>query len=257
LVVNSVSENLDIFGVAILDWARGGDEFEIFERDDGFFCEGDGRGAYLSPVRDWFDAERWALKKARGRVLDVGCGAGRVSLELQRRGIDVVGIDSSDRVVQAAREMGVENVWHRSIAEMKTDLHQFDTIVLYGNNFGMLGTAAATKKWFRSWAPLVNPDVRILAVSTSPYFGGAPCITRDYFHRNKALGELPGLLRYRYHYQNLVGPWWKWLFVSQGEMRQLLKGTGWYVESIISSKPSEPYVAVLALDGSVTPTRSR
>jgi hypothetical protein len=138
---------------------------------------------------------------------------------------------------------------------MASDLHQFDTIVLYGNNFGMLGTPAATTRWFRSWARRVKPDVRILAVSTSPYFGGAPCITRDYFHRNKQQGELPGLLRYRYHYLDLVGPWWKWLFVSQGEMRALLKGSGWRVESIISSHPSEPYVAVLALDGSASGRR--
>ena len=259
LCENSVmdrSRAADIFGTAILDWARGGEDHEIYERDDGYFCEVDVRAAYLCPPRDWFDAERRALRLARGRVLDVGCGAGRVSLELQRRGIEVVGMDASARVVTAARECGVAEVWHRSIAEVGSKLADFDTIVLYGNNFGMLGTPAATRRWFRSWASIAAPDVRMLAVSTSPYFGGAPCITRGYFHLNQQRGEMPGLLRYRYHYQDLVGPWWKWLFVSRGEMATLLRGTGWKVDSIINSSPGDPYVAVLRLDGSVRPRRS-
>jgi SAM-dependent methyltransferase len=38
------------------------------------------------------------------RVLDVGCGPGRHSLELARRGIETVGIDISERFVTIARE---------------------------------------------------------------------------------------------------------------------------------------------------------
>jgi SAM-dependent methyltransferase len=40
----------------------------------------------------------------RGRVLDVGCGTGELSLFLGRRGHDVLGIDLSPRAVQQARE---------------------------------------------------------------------------------------------------------------------------------------------------------
>ncbi len=243
----------DIFGVALLEWVRGSCDYETFERDDGYFCEGDGRSAYLAPIREWYDAERKSLKLVRGRVLDVGCGAGRVSLELQRRGFDVVGIDSSARVVKAARDSGVLQVWHSAIEDIGEELRDFETIVLYGNNFGMLGTPTATRRWFREWASLAHPESRILAVSTSPYFGGAPCVTRGYYHFNKSRGRLPGLLSYRYHYQGLVGPWSKWLFVSRREMRDMLVGTGWHIESVVAPHPSEPYVAVLKLD---TPERT-
>ncbi|QLC34465.1 class I SAM-dependent methyltransferase [Halarchaeum sp. CBA1220] len=40
----------------------------------------------------------------RGPVLDVGCGTGELALFLARRGLDVLGIDLSERAVAQARE---------------------------------------------------------------------------------------------------------------------------------------------------------
>jgi SAM-dependent methyltransferase len=230
----------------LLDWTYGGREPEIFEREDGYHLVGGGREVYLANVRQWHDAERRAIRQARGRILDVGCGAGRVSLELQRRGADVIATDASALAVRAATIRGVNQVWHKAIADLHVELGSFDTIVLYGNNFGLLGTHAATRRWFRDWAQLTHPHCRILAGSASPYFGGAPGMTRDYYHFNKERGRAPGQVTLRYHYGGEVGSWFKWLFVSPSEMRSLLRGTGWVVESVVASRPSETYVAILA-----------
>jgi trans-aconitate methyltransferase len=46
--------------------------------------------------------------KSGERILDLGCGDGALSLELARYGCDVVGVDSSERMVEAARSSGVE-----------------------------------------------------------------------------------------------------------------------------------------------------
>lgn len=235
-----------MFGAALLDWANGGTDPEVFEREDGYQLIGGGRSVYVAPVRQWYDAERWAIKQAQGRILDIGCGAGRVSLELQRRGADVVATDASALAVRAARTMGVERVWRKSIADLNLELKKFDTFVLYGNNFGVLGTPTATRRWFQKWAHLTHPHARILAGSTNPYCGGAPGMTRPYYHLNQTIGRAPGQVALRYRYQSNVGSWFKWLFVSQSEMRTMLEGTGWVVESVVASKPSEPYVAILA-----------
>ena len=45
-----------------------------------------------------------------GRLLDVGCGVGTVSLELQKRGFDVYGVDFSPVAVERAREKGINAV---------------------------------------------------------------------------------------------------------------------------------------------------
>jgi hypothetical protein len=82
---------------------------EVVERDDG--CVFTGEPAwYLAPFRAWWSQERRAMRFVRGRVLDLGCGAGRVGLHLQSRGHEVVGIDVSPLAVEIARQRGLADV---------------------------------------------------------------------------------------------------------------------------------------------------
>jgi trans-aconitate methyltransferase len=55
-----------------------------------------------APVVDLLDP------KPGERVLDLGCGDGALSVEIIERGARVVGIDSSEAMVQAARQRGLE-----------------------------------------------------------------------------------------------------------------------------------------------------
>lgn len=59
--------------------------------------------------KDMSDIERKALELARGRVLDVGAGAGCHSLVLQNRGLEVTAIDISPLSVQVQQERGVRD----------------------------------------------------------------------------------------------------------------------------------------------------
>jgi SAM-dependent methyltransferase len=241
------SEN-DAFGRALLDWAQGGTIPETVERDDGYTETGAGPEVYLSDFKGWPFAERQSVRHMRGRVLDVGCGAGRVALNLQQRGVDVVGLDSSRLAVKAARLRGVKEVWCTSTDTLGRRIEAFDSIVLFGNNFGIFGTPDRAHEVLTTWATLTNPRARIFVESTNPYCGGAPGIDRAYYRRNRERGNPPGQARFRYHYGYSVGPWFPWLFVSRSELQSILRGTGWHQARVLGERPSEPYVAILERD---------
>ncbi len=235
----------DAFGQALVDWEAGGSDPEIFEREDGRTDFGAGHELYVAGLAKWPPAERRAIRFARGRVLDVGCGAGRVSLHLQNRGLEVVAMDSSPLAVRTARARGVKEVWHLRLDQLGTRLRSFDTILLLGNNFGIFGNPARLRRMLAEWARRTPPHARILAESTNPYGGGAPLVDRAYYRLNRDRGRLPGQVRLRIHYQNLSTPWFNWLFVSRREMEFLLRGTGWGQTVVVGAGVGEPYVAVL------------
>jgi 2-polyprenyl-3-methyl-5-hydroxy-6-metoxy-1,4-benzoquinol methylase len=54
----------------------------------------------------------------KGRVLDIGCGAGRHSLYLQNQGFQVLGIDNSPLAVKVAKLRGLKRVKVMSIEDI-------------------------------------------------------------------------------------------------------------------------------------------
>ncbi|MYR05452.1 methyltransferase domain-containing protein [Gordonia sp. SID5947] len=108
-----------------------------------------------APKGDAYDA-RWSQMAAAGqdihgeadlvasvleevggtRVLDAGCGTGRVAIELRRRGVEVVGVDADTTMLATARRNDPEIEWiHADLADLDTHLADelFDVVVLAGN----------------------------------------------------------------------------------------------------------------------------
>ena len=96
------------------------------------------------PVHGEADAvERIAPSAAR--VLDAGCGTGRVAVELDARGHDVVGVDADADMVERARLKSAAVRW--IVADLATvdPGDGFDLVVMAGNvlPFAVPGTEAA------------------------------------------------------------------------------------------------------------------
>jgi 2-polyprenyl-3-methyl-5-hydroxy-6-metoxy-1,4-benzoquinol methylase len=99
------------------------------------------------------------------RVLDAGCGTGRVAIELARRGIATVGVDVDEELLHAARAKGPALAWVRAdLATMPRHVAAgpFDAIVLAGNV--MIFVAPATEgAVLRNLAARLAPDGIIVA----------------------------------------------------------------------------------------------
>lgn len=233
----------DAYGQLVLDHHEGRPAQEIVERDDGLVAANKGPLTYFAPLRRWPAVERRALRWARGRCLDVGVGAGRVALELQARGHDVVGIDVSPLAVRVARERGVRDARVLRFNQMDESLGALDTVVMYGNNFGLFGSRAGARRLLRRLDRLTSDDARILACSLDPYGTDDP-VHRAYQQRNRERGRMPGQIRIRIRHRTAATPWFDYLLASPDEMAELAECGGWRVRRFVTGEDSL-YVGVL------------
>jgi SAM-dependent methyltransferase len=232
----------DAFGQLLSDFLSGRDVVEIVERDDGCVFTGN-PGYYFAPFRSWWSQERRAMRFVRGRVLDLGCGAGRVGLHLQGRGHEVVGIDVSPLAVQIARQRGLADVRVGTLDALRGD-ERFDTILLLGNNVGLLAGERQGRRLLGKLARVATERGRILAGSYDPY-DGASERARRYHERNRRRGRMGGVERLRVRYRQYATPWYDVLFASREEVARLAEGTGWVASRFVDEGAG--YVAVLDL----------
>jgi len=234
----------DAFGEMLLHGLAGEEVAEIVERDDGFIAVGSaGPKLYFAPRPAWPPVERRALRHVRGRVLDVGCGGGRVCLEAQAMGLEVVGIDVSPGAVEACRRRGVRDVRLLGIDDVDESLGSFDTIVMFGNNFGLFRSPPNAKRLLRRFARVTTQRGRIVAATRDPYATDDPDHLA-YHRRNRERGRLTGQVRIRVRFGRMATRWFDYLFVSKGELAEIVAGTGWKIARTLDGDGGN-YCAVL------------
>jgi len=235
----------DAFGQGVYNFYQGEPYVEIVERDDGFLGVSAGPLVYFAPVDEWSSNKKAVLPLIRGRVLDVGCGPGRVALYCQEQGHEVVGIDNSPLAVKTAQLRGVQDARVCSITQAsRKALGTFDTIVMFGNNFGLFGNPKRAKWLLRRFYGMTSGNGRILAESRDTSRPTKP-EHLAYHKRNRKLGRLPGQLRLRVRYKTTIGPWFEYLMVSPAEMTEIVADTGWHIAKIVWVEEGVDYTAVL------------
>ena len=103
------------------------------------------------------------LMPAPIRVLDAGCGTGRVATELTRLGHDVVGVDADGDMIDVARERDdATRFVHADLATLALRGQTFDVVLLAGNVVPFLadGTLVPTLRRLRAH---LTPDGRLVA----------------------------------------------------------------------------------------------
>ncbi len=234
----------DAYGQEIWAFFKGKESYEIVERDDGFIHLSKGPAIYFADFKKWPKYEKEAIKFAKGKILDVGAGAGRVSLYLQKRGFDVTAIDSSPYAIKVCKKRGVKKAKilpFERIEKLQPGI--FDTIIMFGNNFGLFGTPKKAKKLLKKLHKITSPKALIIAESNDPYKTKDPAHL-SYHKLNQKRGRMPGQVRMRIRFKNYIGEWFDYLMVSKREMKSILQGTGWRIKKFIDSKNSS-YIALI------------
>jgi SAM-dependent methyltransferase len=219
---------------------------EIIERDDGLI-NGAPSDHYLAEPDEWQPHDHRALARVRGSVLDIGVGAGRTAIELQRRGVAVTGLDVSPGAIEVARKRGLRDTVLNTVDSYARSPARYDTFLLLGNNLGLIEGAHRAPVFLAALAQLARPGARIIAHGTDPY-GTTDPVHTAYHRRNRDRGRLGGQLRLRLRYRKLCTDWFDYLVCSVGELRSLLAGTAWRLVDVDDT--DQPYyLATMELTG--------
>ena len=165
----------------------------------------------------------------------MGAGAGRVSLVLQDRGHDVVAIDESPGAVEVCRRRGVRDARVMRFAEIDETLGPIDTVLMFGNNFGLFAGKAQAARMLKRLHRLTTARGRIVAETRDTFSTDRPEHLR-YHERNRRKGRMPGQLRIRVRHRLATTPWFDYLIVSPDELRDLVAGSGWEIARLIDGE---------------------
>jgi SAM-dependent methyltransferase len=230
---------VDAFGVGFKAYLSGDDRnFRVF-RDDGFEEEME-----VAPYFTGFPKyEKDSIQYVIGRVLDVGCGAGRVALWLKFRGFDVTGIDASPTAIEVCRMRGLTKCLVMPVEKLAFPSASYDTVLMMGNNLGLAGTVSGTIELLKKLGTITTPEGRIIASGRDPYKTDKP-EHLAYHERNRREGKPAGQIRLQVQFGDVRTDWFNLLLVSIPELREIADEAGWKIERTFEGETGT-YVAVL------------
>jgi hypothetical protein len=161
-------------------------------------------------------------------------------------GHEVTGIDVSQRAVEVCRDRGIQDARVHGIDDVSTETldSQFDTALLLGNNFGLMGTRKSAPDILDRLAQVTTPDAILIAESMDPLVTDEQT-HRNYHDLNRERDRLPGAVRMRVRYGQYATTWYDYLFAAPETMRNLVEPTVWHVERIIEAEESPSYAGIL------------
>jgi 2-polyprenyl-3-methyl-5-hydroxy-6-metoxy-1,4-benzoquinol methylase len=212
-------------GQALQDYMAGDVTAEITVHCDRAADEALAAGHFFRTPSEMPALERQAIDLCRGRVLDIGAGAGAHSLVLQRRGLDVTAIDGCPQAVEVMRQRGVANANCLSYKDLKEG--GFDTLLMLMNGIGVVGSLSGLLRFLRQARRLVVPGGQVVLDSVNP-LGRRTAAERARRGIRIISGRTyPGELHFRMEYRGLLGAPFAWLFVDEQTLFALAAPEGW------------------------------
>jgi SAM-dependent methyltransferase len=231
----------DPMGQAFTDYLDGTDTPQIKVLLDVAEEETIDPAYFFREYDDCPEIEQRALAECKGRVLDVGAGAGSHSLYLQQNGFDVTSIDISPLSVEVMKKRGLENV---SLTDYYNVTEQrFDTLMFLMNGIGLVAKLDDFDKFFAHARSLLNPNGQILLDSSDLIYlfeqdDGSYLIDLN----QKYHGEV----EFNLSYKDVKGEPFDWLYVAYELLADAAERNGFACELILEG-PHYDYLARLTL----------
>lgn len=180
---------------------------------------------------DFSVLENLALIECKGKVLDLGAGAGAHSLTLQARGFEVHALENSVGCIEVMRQSGVKNC---ILEGYEKHSKKYDTILVLMNGLGLAGTLKGIPSFLSKCMSLLQPGGQLLIDSSDISYLYAEGLSKNsgYF----------GEVKYQYEYKGQKGDWFDWVYVDQEKLRAITNDIGLNLE-ILHTDENDQYLA--------------
>lgn len=183
-------------------------------------------------------ADRAALAAARGRVLDVGGGAGAIALALQDAGLEVTALDVLPGAVRVMKARGVADARRGDLWTFRAS-RRYDTVLALMNGAAAAGTLSRLGPLLEALAAPLARGGQILLDSTRLGTG------------RRADGRYVGELQYQLEHDGRRGPPFPQLFVDPRRLAAAAREAGLAAKVVWRGKSGE-YLTRLVRQGSST-----
>jgi SAM-dependent methyltransferase len=238
-----LTKQYDPIGQAVLDYFHGITGELILVKTDIAEDETLSPAYFFRTFEQMPVQEKEALKRCKGKVLDIGAGAGAHSIWLKENGLAVVSLDISPLSCETMRQRGLTEVICGDIYSLEG--LKFDTILLLMNGAGVAQTIAGLPVLLNHLKQLLNTGGRILADSSDLLYlftdeNGETWI-------DIASDTYYGEMEYQLSYKKVKGKKFPWLFVDPDTLTDYAEKSGYRVINRITGEHFD-YLVELGLE---------
>jgi len=224
--------NKDILGTALLDYQNGNYSEDIITYSS--FNEKD-----VLPLPYMFrsfkempDIEQKALQLCKGKVLDVGCGAGSHGLYLQEKGFSVTGLDASKGAIEVSSARGLKTTVHTELLTFENE--KFDTILILMNGVGLAGTLGGLEQFFLKLKSLLKYNGQILLDSSDIIYMFENDEDGGYWIPDNV--DYYGEVSFNMEYKNEKSASFPWLYIDYNTLQRAVNYSNLTCELVMEDK---------------------
>lgn len=226
----------DVYGDFLKDYLAKGKTSTIWLHNNYAEAEEMPVEVFFRKVYEITDLEAFALRQCKGKVLDIGAGAGAITLILQKRGFDVTALEISPGAAEVMQKRGVQKIINTNIFDYQDE--QYDTLLLMMNGIGFCQYLDEIERFLHHAKKLLKPEGQILFDSSDVL----------YLYENKKYEDdgYYGEIDYQYEYKGKKGDWFTWIYVARDIMKEIATKCGYQME-VLFDDGSDQYLARLSL----------
>jgi hypothetical protein len=231
----------DVFGNAVKDYLDGEKHARI-----AVFSDISDKG-YIDVNYLFRDSENMppleivALHNSKGKILDIGAGAGSHSLVLQQNGMDITAFEKSPGCCRAMESRGIQKIVNTDIFDYRGN--KYDTLLMLMNGIGLCGDIFGYMHFLEHARKLLKKNGNIIFDSSDvvymlddPESGIIDVKNNKYY----------GIVKYWLTYKNIKSDPFPWLFLDEKTMREIAVQSGYKV-TLLAHGNHFDYLAKLTL----------